>query len=631
MKIFISILFLFGSQSMEKKMINFHFNENQIKMFDNENQIKMFDNENQIKMFDNENIRFYHPTYQDYKFWTEEKNRKRTFIENDFSIKKYHSHNFFKNDNIGLLFIGGKDLLISNINEEITKENFNENMPKKMHFFNDIFFYREKIKYFDVKTPISEIFYINDFLKKEKTLGGLFSQNFYENTNYSIEYRNFHSESENETEKSKNLILNTFNYQDQNDYNYKLWGHHIYQKFDVKDKEEIPNLKWKDCKNILFYHKKLIHNRFYINFIKKISSLKEKNKSFLLKNYVEYEKYSIFQDLQKEKIKHSYLRNGLFLILNHRKINLEIGSIFDRIYYQIFNNSIYKNKNINNLSIQTKIHYPINNFFEFYSNGKWIVDNNIKKPFFNGNIILNTFLFPKFRISTQLSIDKNDYGFYNNFIPIYILKKNQDYYNNKQKNILSFNRKETINFSLNSHEEKYYLSFYVSRLNHLFQDQEQETEKLSSRKHVQLYGFKIKTTYDIWKFQINNIFLYHKYDSNPLVFSAPSFLYRNTIFYKDNYFHDALFIQTGFSFHYFNNFYYKKIYYPFDFQTFSSKKECVSINEIGGTPFINYFFNFKINRTILYFSIENIGFYNVYNSHDNNLFIKTGLLWNLFT
>ncbi|WP_235043311.1 putative porin [Blattabacterium sp. (Nauphoeta cinerea)] len=569
-----------------------------------------------------ENIEFYHPTYQDYKYWTEEKNIKKPFLE------KYFSHNFFKYDNIRLFFNNG--------NKE--KNNFNESMPKKMLFFKDPFFYREKIKYFDVKTPLSEIFYINNFLKKEKTLGGFFSQNLNEKINYSIEYRNFHSENKPYLKNTKSLVLNTFNYQDQN--HYKLWGHYIYQKFDIEEKEKIPKWNIRNYKNILLSNKELIHNRYYISFIQKIYSFEEKKRFLFFRTYMEYEKYfryhsfQPFQHWNRKKINHSYLRNGFFLIFNQKKINLEIGSIFDKIHYELFHNNIYKNKNINNLSIQSKIHYPINNVLEFDSDGKWIVENNdIKKSYIKANIKLNTFLFSKFWFLTQLNINENDN---NIFFPIYILKKNQDYYNNEQKNIFSFYKKKTINFSLNSYKEKYHVSFYISKLNHSFQDQDQE-KKIKKflyykYKYADIYGFKIKTIHDIWKFKLDNVFLYQKYNFNPLIFSIPNFLSRSTIFYMNNYFDKALFIQTGFSFHYSSKFYQHKIYHPFNYQTFIFEEKCIP-NKIGGTPFVDYFLNLKIHRTIFYFSIQNIKFYNFYNENKNKnkSLIQVGFLWNLFT
>ncbi|WP_238784207.1 putative porin [Blattabacterium cuenoti] len=585
------------------------------------------------KKEEEENVKFYHPTSQDYKFWTEEINLKKTFGEKDFSIKKYYSHNFFKEDYIGFFFKNEKYFFIPY--EKFMKKSFNENMPKKMLFFKDPFFYREKIQYFDVKTPISEIFYINDFFR-EKTLGGFFSHNFNEKINYSMEYRNSYLKNEPDLKKSQDLVLTTFNYQDQNDYNYKLWGHYIYQKFDTIDKEEVQKWNSRNSKDIFSYsyHKKLIHSRFYVSLIQKIFSLKEK--SLFLKSYMEYEKYyknhsfhypykfDSTQDLQKKKINHSYLRNGLFLIFNQRKMNIEIGSVFDKIYYKLFNNVFnnYKNKNINNFSIQTKINYPINNVFKFYSNVKWMLENNsIKKSNYEADIMLNAFLFSKFFFITQFNIVENDNGIYNNLISNRIFNTNQDF---------CIGREKAIDFSLSSYDKKNHISFYISRLNHSFKHK--EMEKFLYNKDIQLYGFKIKSTHSICKFQFNNIFLYQKYNYNPPIFYIPNFISRSTIFYEDNYFEKALFMQIGFSFHYFSKFYHKKIHYPFNFQSYFFDKEYISNKRIDKIPFIDYFLNFKIYRTVFYFSIQNMGFYNIYNPNNNNKwFIQTGFLWNLFT
>jgi hypothetical protein len=560
-----------------------------------------------------EDFKFYHPTSRDYKFWTEEENNlKKTFLEESFSIKKYYSHNFFKNDNIRLFSDNGKDFLISNVHDVSMQENcnLNINMPNKMFFFKDPFFYREKIKYFDVKTPVTEILYISDFFK-EKTLGGFFSQNFDEKINYSIEYRN--SIFKNEPEKnSKNLLLTTFNYQDCNDHK-KLWGHYIYQNFDVIEKKELPKWDIRNYKNVFLYHKKFIHSRFYINFVQKIYS--QKQKSLFFKTYMEYEKYSLNYLLHPKKnhFNHFGLRNGLFFIFNEKKINIEIGSISDKVYYQLFNNNNYKN--INSLSIQTKINYPINNIFELYSNGKYIAENNdIKNSYLQANIMLNAFLFSKLRFITRFSIYDKDNEIHNNLI-----LKNPDCYRNK----FFLYRKKTIDFTLSSNDEKkYYISFYVSRLNHVFQEQEKEKgiDQFLYPKSIQLYGLKVKALHDIWKFQLNNILLCQKYNSNPY------FLSKSTIFYKDHYFNQSLFVQTGFSFYYFNQSHLQAISYPFNFQYFNDDQEC---NKIIKTPFVNYFINMKIHRIILYFKIQNIGFSDIKNTH--KMFIQTGFLWNLFT
>ncbi|WP_185862325.1 putative porin [Blattabacterium cuenoti] len=568
-------------------------------------------------------IEEYHPIDQDYKFWTEKKNFKKTFLDTkSFSIKKYYSHNFFKHDDFGSFYSNGQNLFIPINTEKISL------FSKKMFLFKDPFFSCEKIQYFDVKTPTSEIFYSKNSFK-EKISGFFFSQSPNENTNYSIEYRNLNHKNEPNFEKNQKIFLTTFSYQDKDNYSYKLWGHYILQKFDLK--EEIIK-KWNIRKNIFFDKKKFIYNRFYINFIQKIKE--NRNKSFFLKTYIEYEKYSKDHLIyyKKNKINHFHLKNGLFLIFNQKKFNLEIGSILDKIYYELFSINEYntkiipKNKYIKNFSIETKINYPINNIFKFHSNVKWMMDNFKKPTSLQGKIILNTFFLSKINFLTQLKIYKNTIN--SDFIPIYLLLKNKDCYNNQRKNMLLFNKEQTIDFSL-FYDKNYHISFFISRLDHVFQNKTEEMEKFLYRKSLKLYSLKLTTIHDIWKFQLHNTFLYQKNNSDPFIFPIPNFLSRNTISYKDNYFNKALSMQTGFSIHYFSNFYYKKINYPFDLHSFSSEKECFP-NKIGGNPFIDYFLNLKIYKTVFYLSIQNIGL-NYISKNNKELFIKIGFLWNLFT
>ncbi|WP_238784584.1 putative porin [Blattabacterium cuenoti] len=625
MKIFIFACFLFifsyYMEAMERKILN--LNEDSV----NTDNTEIEKEKNYIEV--------YLPNYQDYRFWTEENNLKKTLLNiESFSIEKYYSHNFFKHDDFGFFYNQGneKNLLIPN--RRIPQKNLFHS--QNILFFKDPFFSREKIQYFDVQTPLSEIFYENN-LFQERGLGGFFSQSPNEKINYSIEYRTLNLKKKLDFEKNQNLLITTLSYQDQDDYYYKLWGHYILQKFYLKEREEV--IKWiknYNYKNVFFDQKKFTHNRFYISFIQKI--FHEKNKLFFFKTYMEYEKYSKshFFSEQKNKINHFDLKNGFSLMFKKNKFEIEVGSIFDKIHYQLFllneynNRIIPKNKYINNMSIETQINYPINNILKFHSHSKWTMEyNNLKKTYFQMNMKFNTFLFSKFDFSSQLYISENK-GVNPDYIHLYILRENEDCYNNQRSNMLSFDKEKTIDFSL-FYNKNFHFSFYISRLDHSFLDEKKEMEKFLYRKDVQSYGLKIKTTQDVWKFQFHNLFMYQKYNSDPLVFSIPNFLSRSTISYQDNYFNKSLSIKTGFSVHYFSHFYYQKIYYPFDIYLFPSEKECYP-NKIGGNPFMDYFLNLKIYRTIFYLSIQNIGFHSIYSPFNKKeLFIRTGFSWTLFT
>ncbi|WP_185869804.1 putative porin [Blattabacterium cuenoti] len=525
-------------------------------------------------------INIYYPNNEDYKFWTEENDFEKKILDiKSFSIKKYYSQNFFKDDRF----------IINNIKNH-------QNNIKKMFLFEDPFFSYKKIRYFDVKTPISEIFYINNSFQ-EKVLSGFFSKNIDEKINYSIEYRNFYlAKDEFNFENKKNLFLSTFNYK--NEDKYKFWSHYIHQKFDIiKEKE-----------NTILDQKIFNYNRFYVGFLKKFF-FPLKN-SFFLKNYIEYSKFHFYQ--LKNKMNHFHLKNGLFLILKKKESTIEVGSIFNNrnylSFYEYNNKMISRKKNINNFSLAMKISYPINNILKFHSDLKWM-----SKKYYYIEALFNTYFDKKFQFNTKLSIIKND----NNFINFLIFRNNHNYYK-KQENRLFFDTEKTINFSF-FYKKNYNIIFKISRL------ENSNNEMKNDFKHYNNVYLMFNTIHNIWKFQFNNIFLYHKTNLNSLIFDVPNFLLRNTIFYKDNYFNKALSMQTGFSIQYLNNFFYKKYSYPFDLFTFYKKEECFS-KKIEEVPFIDYFINFKIYRIIFYFNIQQKNINN-----NKKYFFKTGFLWNLFT
>ncbi|AWU43271.1 hypothetical protein DM809_02005 [Blattabacterium punctulatus] len=608
-----------------------------------------------VKSMEKENIMqkkiwgIYHPISKDYKYWTEDNKKKRNLDTNSFSIEKEYSSNFFIKDNFGFFKLKEKDLIIPNSD---TEKNFlsycntiffNKNYFPKMYFLNDIFFSREKIRYFDVKTPISEIFYIKNSFQ-EKILSGLFSQSPNQKINYSIEYRNifFEEESNIDLKKHHNLFLSTFNYKYSDFYHDKLiWGHFLYQNFYKKKKSKIPFWKTTDNSKFFFDKKNLFHKRLYISFFQNISpswikSNHRRERSIFLIEKIEYSKYlkSFFnskEKFQNNRINLSYLKNESSLIFEiKKKLNIEIGAIHDQIHYQLFSNYLFdpvyenekKNLNFNKIYLETKINYFINNIFKINSYAKWLISKNNLQI----STQLDTNLWSKFQFLIKFNINNN---ISSDFINFYMFQKDGNCYNNQQYNneILYI---KSINFSIFL-KKKLNVFFNIYDINRTNQN---NNPNLLYWKYIRTWNLKIKIIHDIWKFHFNNLILFQNQKSDQLNFSIPNFLSKNTISYENSYFNKALLVQTGFSIHYFNKYFHQYFSYPFDLFSFYLENECFP-TKIGGAPFIDYFLNFKIFRTIFYSSIQNIGFSNnkknIFNHKNKDYFFKIGILWNLFT
>lgn len=582
----------------------------------------------EIKTMDPKNfsMNIYHsvlPAPQNYKYWTEESPQKKNLDITSLSIKKYYSHNFFRQDNFGSFQYQEKEIFIPS---------FDKNP--------NVFFSREKIRYFDVKTPLSEIFYIRI---PYKILGGFFTQSLNKKTNYSMEYRNLFFQKKPKIEKHNSFFLITFTTdQSHPPYHYKLWGHYLYQNFYRK--KETKKIFWNTTDNVNSFQEKknFFYQRMDISFLRKIfpfsSWIKlENEKSFFLKNHIEYTKYfkthfSSKKEFTNNMINISYLKNECFLILNQEKSNIEIGVSYDKIRSQLFSNHLFykvfmnlnkkEDLNINRFTMEAKINYLVNKMFKFHSNGKWMIENGDKfRNHLQANIQLDTIFFPEFYLLTNLNINKNIFP---SFINLSLFQRDNNCYNRKQNNIV-LNTK-SIDFSI--FYKNMDCSLKISQINRPYQ---KENNHLLYWKYISSCILKIGVIHNLWKLQFNHMILCQKQNSDQLIFSIPNFLSRNTISYKDYYFHQALLIQTGFSIHYFSKFFYQNSSYPFDLFYFYLENECLP-EKIGGSPFIDYFLNFKLFRTNFYASIQNIGFPEEnQKTKQPNLFIKIGLLWNLFT
>jgi hypothetical protein len=133
------------------------------------------------------------------------------------------------------------------------------------------------------------------------------------------------------------------------------------------------------------------------------------------------------------------------------------------------------------------------------------------------------------------------------------------------------------------------------------------------------------------KFALENTLLYQKVDQSDLILNVPEFLTRNSFYFSQNLFRKALFFQTGVTLNYFTNFYGNE-YNPAIGEFFVQKQK-----QIGNYANLDFFFNAKIQRTRVYFTLEHfnssLSGYNFYSSPNNpagDFVIRFGLIWNFF-
>mgnify|MGYP003132975042 FL=1 len=134
------------------------------------------------------------------------------------------------------------------------------------------------------------------------------------------------------------------------------------------------------------------------------------------------------------------------------------------------------------------------------------------------------------------------------------------------------------------------------------------------------------------KFALDNTVLFQQAVSGEEVFNVPQIVTRNTLYFQDELFKKALFLQTGVTFKYFTE-YNMNAYDPVLAEFYVQNDQ-----ELGGFPLVDIFLSAKIRQTRIFFKWEH---FNQLFKSSNDQFsapgypyrdavIRFGLVWNFF-
>ena len=180
----------------------------------------------------------------------------------------------------------------------------------------------------------------------------------------------------------------------------------------------------------------------------------------------------------------------------------------------------------------------------------------------------------------------------------------------------------------------------------IYRNERMDILPTQQEKEIEYFKIKFFNNLEFGKFSLINTFQYQKVNQvddpdllfTPLALNVPEWLIRNTIAYSSYLFNKALYIQTGFSFKFFTD-YYADQYNPLigEFVTQNNIK-------IGEYPLVDFFLNGKIQQTRVFLKIENLSgkiehFLNENAKYDyyaapytpyRDFSIRFGLVWNFF-
>ena len=211
-----------------------------------------------------------------------------------------------------------------------------------------------------------------------------------------------------------------------------------------------------------------------------------------------------------------------------------------------------------------------------------------------------------------------------------------DYLNyNWQNNFKNQNTKQ-LAFELNSKKFGTLQLDYNSLNNYLYFAKEDSVDTGGVKpfqfdKTVNYVRAKLSNEISYRNFSLNNTVLYQKVMDGDDVFNMPQIVTRHTLYYTNELFKKALFLQTGVTFSYFSS-YYMNRYDPLLAEFYIQ-----NTTEVGDFPRIDFFINAKISQTRFFLKAEHFNssftgynFYSAPNYPYRDFIVRFGIVWNFF-
>ncbi len=163
----------------------------------------------------------------------------------------------------------------------------------------------------------------------------------------------------------------------------------------------------------------------------------------------------------------------------------------------------------------------------------------------------------------------------------------------------------------------------------------QENAFIKPRQEAEGVGYlklKYGKEFRVGHWALNNTMLYQTVSQSNTILNLPQFVTRNTLYYANDIFKKAMYLQTGVTFKYFTS-YAMDAYNPLLGEFYLQNRQ-----EFGGFPMLDFFINAKVRQTRIYLKAEHFNssftgntFYAAPNYPYRDFVIRFGLVWNFFS
>ncbi len=610
------------------------------------------------------------PPVTDYKIITIQNDT--TYVDTTLTIQKDYKFNYLRRDDFELLPIHNVGQTYNSLAKREEKDRVLPLFGARARHFN--FMEANDINYYKVPTPLTEIYFKTTF-EQGQQLDAFFTVNTSPRLNLSIAYKGVRS-----LGKYQHALTSTGNFRATASYTtkndrYQIRSHFVSQdllneengglstqglneylaigEFQGREDEFADrgsvSVNYEDAESIL------LGKRFYVNhefaLIKKADSVSSTklalghimdltDKSFrfdqaqIAPNDLLGESY--VSGAIADKVALEDFSNQVFIDfsntrLGHLKVNG--GSSNYNYGYNSILSQVDNAGNVNNITNRIKGDvYTIggeyqNTYkgFQLFADANSIVSGDFDGNYFNAGAgyELND------NYSGQIKISSSSVAPNYNF-----LLYQSDYINYNWEN--NFENTETQKIQLNLKAKKIanieasYST--IDKYTFFAKNTDLEIIPVQTSESIELLKVKLTNGFKFWKIGLDNTVMYQNVQGGDQIYNVPEVITRSSLYYEDHWFKkNALFLQTGVTFKYFTS-YTADAYDPV-----LSEFYVQNVEEIGGFPQIDLFFNAKVRQTRIYFKVENFGEAFMQNNEfsapgyaTRDAVLRFGIVWNFF-
>ncbi|WP_437373146.1 putative porin [Maribacter litoralis] len=609
-------------------------------------------------------------TIEDYKIISFE--RDTTYLDTTLTIQKEYKYNYLREDDFELMPFGNIGQAYNELGVDFERVGSYPNLgalAKDRKYLE-----REQIKYYNVATPMTELFF-KTTLEEGQLLDANLTFNTSRRLNFSIGYIGFRSLGKyNDTQIESGNFTTTTNYISKNG-RYTLRAHIAAQNIEseenggLSDREEQFESGDEDFINrprvdVLLddANNKILGKRYYLDHQYKLvrtqlDSTRFEKTALSIGHSFEYEtKYyqfletsndTLFGDAILSEIDDKAILKTFYNEANIQFYNKTLGKLVGGVNmynYDYYFNSVFIEEDgavipnrLNGTEIGLVGDYEKRiGGFDFKADLRYNLSGELAGNVFNASASysLNKNNKIKFSLHTSTRLPNFNYLLYQS-----------EYlnYNWNNSEVFEKERASSLKGELFSKTWGNLMVKYSNLDNYTYfapvSDEEIAdgmdnafVKPLQEGNTVSHLKVKYQKEFKVGMFALNNTVMYQNVTQDSQVLNVPQLVTRNTLYFSSDVFKKAMYLQTGVTFKYFTA-YNMNGYNPVLGEFYVQNKE-----ELGGYPLLDFFINARIQQTRIYLKAEHFNssfsgydYYAAPNYPYRDFVIRFGLVWNFFS